>query len=160
MSLIKNRSLLIGIIFFCIFALLYAYFVEYILKHTPCNLCLIERIPYMASAILALAVLFFNKYEKIILIFIGLLFAFGTIVSFYHFGIEQGFFSESLVCDIGKDSQAKSVEDLLKELDTKSISCKDVTFRVFNFSLATFNTIISFIISAIMLYTGFNNDKN
>ena len=78
----------------------------------------------------------------------------------YHFGIEQGFFTESLVCDIGKAGKALSVQDLLKELDAKNVSCKDVTFRVFGFSLATFNTIISFVISAIMLRAGLNHDNN
>ena len=160
MTSIKNKFLFIGILIFCIFALLLAYFTEYALKHIPCNLCLVERIPYMAAAILAFFVLIFNKHEKIVLVTIGLLFIAGTIVSFYHFGIEQGFFNESLVCELGSNSKAKSTADLLKELDVKNISCKDVIFRVFGFSLATFNTIISFLISAIMLHVGLNYDKN
>ena len=141
-------------------ALLFAYFVEYVLKHKPCDLCLIERIPYVASIILALIVLIFNKYEKIILIIVGLFFIFGTFISFYHFGIEQGFFNESLVCDLREMNKTISAKDLLKELNTKSISCKEVTFRVFGFSLATFNTVISFVISAIVLRKGFNYGKN
>ena len=141
-------------------ALLFAYFVEYILEHPPCNLCLIERIPYMAAILLVSFVLFFGKYEKIILISIGILFVFGASISFYHFGIEQGFFSESLVCDLGENNKAVSAQDLLKELKSKNISCKNVTFRIFGLSLATFNTIISFIISAIMLRVGINYDKN
>ena len=91
---------------------------------------------------------------------IGLFFASGTAISFYHFGIEQGFFSESLVCDLDENSQVRSSDDLLKELSTKSISCKDVTFRVLGFSLATFNTIISIIISVIMFKIVINYDKN
>ena len=141
-------------------ALLFAYFVEYILKHEPCNLCLIERFPYMATIVLALVVLVFSKYEKMILITVGLLFIFSTIISFYHLGIERGFFDESLVCDLGKSSEAVSAKDLLKELNAPSISCKDVTFRVFGFSLATFNTVISFLISVITLRVGLNYDKN
>ena len=160
MNTIKNKFLFINITIFCIFALLFAYFIEIVLKHTPCNLCLAERIPYIVSIILALTVLISNKYEKFILIVIGLLFSVGAIVSFYHFGIEQGFFNESLVCDLGLNSQATTTQDLLKELDTKTISCKDVTFRIFGFSLATFNTIISFLISAIMLNRGLKYDKN
>ena len=53
-----------------------------------------------------------------------------------------------------------SAKDLLKELNTKSISCKEVTFRVFGLSLATFNTVISFVISVIVLRKGFNYGKN
>ena len=140
--------------------LLFAYFVEYILKHAPCNLCLIQRIPYIATIVLILLVLVFGKFEKIILITTGLVFIFGTIISFYHFGIEQGFFNESLVCDLNMRNKATTAQELLRELEAKNISCKDVTFAFFGYSLATFNTIISFIIAAIMLHTGLNYDKN
>ena len=159
MTSVKYRSLFIGILIFCLLALFFAYFVEYILKHIPCNLCLIERIPYIATIVLVFLVLFFEKYEKLILIIIGLFFAFGTVISFYHFGIEQGFFTESSVCDFG-NSKTLSTQDLLKELKVKSVSCKDVTFRVFGLSLATFNTITSLTISTIMLRAGINYDKN
>ena len=88
------------------------------------------------------------------------MFIFGAIVSFYHFGIEQGFFSESLVCDLGNNANL-SKEQLLKQLENSSIvSCKDVTFRVLGFSLATINTIISIILSAIMVRVIMNYDKN
>jgi disulfide bond formation protein DsbB len=160
MIAVKNKFFFIGIIIFCILALLFAYFTEYILNHAPCNLCLIERIPYAATVILALLVFIFGKYEKVALIAIGFFFTIGTIISFYHFGIEQDFFNESLVCDLEKSSEAVSAKDLLKELSAPRISCKDVTFRVFGFSLATFNTVISFLISVITLRIGLNYDKN
>ena len=160
MTLIKNKFLFIGILIFCILALLFAYFVEYILKHAPCNLCLIQRIPYIATIVLVFLVLVFGKFEKIILITTGLVFVFGTIISFYHFGIEQGFFNESLVCDLNMRNKATTAQELLRELEAKNISCKDVTFIFFSYSLATFNTIISFTIAAIMLHTGLNYDKN
>ena len=161
MSSIKNKSLLMGICMYCIIALLFAYFVEYGLKHIPCNLCLIERIPFMITIILIFFVFIYSKYEKIILISIGLIFIFGALVSFYHFGIEQGFFSESLVCELDSiGAGTTSAEELLKELGTKSVSCKDVTFKIFGVSLATLNTIISLAISVIMLRTAINYDKN
>ena len=137
-----------------------AYFIEYFLNHAPCNLCLIERIPYMATIILSFLILFFKKYEKIVLITIGLFFVFGTIISFYHVGIEQGFFNESLVCDFNILNNATSAEELLKELEIKSISCKDVNFKIFGLSLATLNTVISFGISAIMFRSSLNYEKN
>ena len=160
MTKIKNKFIFIGITIFCVLALLFTYFVEHVLKHAPCNLCLIERIPYMTTIIIASSVLLFSKYEKIALHAIGLIFAIGMIVSFYHFGIEQGFFKESLVCDLVEGNSAESIKDLLRELNTKNISCKDITFRIFGFSLATFNTIISLVISVIILRTGLNYDKN
>ena len=160
MSSIKNKLLLNGVLIFSVFALVTAYFIEYILGHKPCNLCLIERIPYLASIILISLIFILNKYEKTISLIVGLVFVFGAIVSFYHFGIEQGFFDESLLCNLGNNSGALSSEDLLKELKKNTVSCKDVTFVLLGLSLATFNTIISLIISVIMLRIFINYDKN
>lgn len=156
----KNIILFTTLLFFCLMVLLSAYFIEYHLNHSPCNLCLIERIPYIVTIILTLLVLIFKKYEKITLITIGILFIFGAITSFYHFGIEQGFFNESFVCDLTNGNKVLSTKDLLKELESKNVSCKDVTFRVLGLSLATFNTIISLIISVIVLKKSINYEKN
>ena len=140
--------------------LLFAYSIEYILKHAPCNLCLLERIPYMATVVLAFLVLVFCKYEKIILIAIGLFFIFGTIISFYHFGIEQGFFNESLVCDLDSDNNNPSKEALLKQLKEMPVSCKNVTFKIFGLSLATFNILISLVLGIITTKLFFTYEKN
>ena len=155
-----NKFILNGILIFSIISLAIAYFIQYVLGHKPCNLCLIERIPYIASIILISLIFIINKFEKIISIVILLFFIFASIVSFYHFGIEQGFFKESLVCDL-VNNQHLSKEQLLKQLENSSIvSCKDVTFRFLGFSLATINTIISIILSAIMIKIINNYDNN
>ena len=155
-----NKLILNGVLIFSILSLSIAYFIQYALGHKPCNLCLIERIPYIASVILISFIFIINRFEKIISIIILLFFIFAAIVSFYHFGIEQGFFSESLVCDLGNNANL-SKEQLLKQLESSTtVSCKDVTFRVLGFSLATINTIISIILSVIMIKVIKNNDKN
>ena len=147
----SNKLLLNGILAFSILSLSIAYFIQYVLGHKPCNLCIIERIPYIAAIILISLIFILNRYQKIISSLILIFFIFGTVVSFYHFGIEQGFFSESLVCDLG-NSQPTNKEDLLNQLKKAEIvSCKDVTFRFLGLSLATINTIISIILSGIMI---------
>ena len=160
MILKDNKHILNGVLIFSILSLSIAYFIQYVLGHKPCNLCLIERIPYIVSVILISLIFIINKFEKIISVIILLFFIFGAIVSFYHFGIEQGFFNESLVCDLGNNANL-SKEQLLKQLESSSIvSCKDVTFRVLGFSLATINTIISVILSAIIVKIIKDYDKN
>ena len=151
MSSIKNKFFLKIVLIFSVFALIAAYFIQYILGHEPCNLCLIERIPYLASIILISLILFLNRCEKLASLIVGLFFIFGAIISFYHFGIEQGFFNESLVCNLGNNNTSSSAQDLLKQLEKQTVSCKNVTFKVLGLSLATFNTIISLIISVIMI---------
>ena len=160
MSQIKNKTTLNLILLFSIFALTIAYFVEYILGHKPCNLCLIERLPYVLAIIIISVGLILKKFEKTIIIFLILIFVVATIISFYHFGIEQGFFEESSVCKLKNNITNLSKDELLKELQKETISCKDVSFRIFGFSLATINTIISLILSVINIKLFFNYEKN
>jgi len=149
MSKIKNKTILNLILLFSIFALIAAYFIQYVLKHQPCNLCLIERIPYIFSIILTCICLFTKKFEKFSLIILSLIFFSATLISFYHFGIEQGFIKESLVCDLNNESNNLSKEALLNQLKKMPISCKDVTFKIFGLSLATFNIFITLILGVI-----------
>ena len=158
--ILNNKLILNGILAFSILSLLIAYFIQYVLGHEPCNLCIIERIPYIAAIILISLIFILNRYQKIISSLILIFFIFGAVVSFYHFGIEQGFFSESLVCDLG-NSQPLNKEDLLNQLKkTEIVSCKDVTFRFLGLSLATINTVISLILSGIIIRVIKNYGKN
>ncbi len=157
----NNKFILNSILAFSFISLTIAYFIQYILGHEPCNLCLIERIPYLASLILISLIFIIKKFEKVIASVVLLFFIFGSIVSFYHVGIEQGFFSESFICDLGSSSGDMSKDDLLKQLQSKTpISCKDVTFRFFGLSLATINTIISILFSGIMIKVIKNYGQN
>ena len=160
MSQIKNKITLNLILVFSIFVLVAAYFVQYILGHKPCNLCLIERLPYIFSIIIISLGLILKKFEKAIIISLIIIFIAATILSFYHFGIEQGFFEESLVCKLDNNITNLSKEDLIKELQKQSVSCKEVSFRIFGLSLATINTIISLILSVITIKIFFNYGKN
>tara|TARA_B110000003_G_C16569116_1_gene503589 strand:- start:193 stop:669 length:477 start_codon:yes stop_codon:yes gene_type:complete len=155
-----NRAILNLILLFSIFALLFAYYVQYILGHQPCNFCLIERVPYFLSIIIITFSFLFKKYEKFYLILLSLVFASATLISIYHVGIEQGFIEESLVCDLNSKSINLTTEDILNELKEKTISCKEVNFRIIGLSLATINTIISLILSIIMGKLFFNYGKN
>ena len=158
---LNNKLILNGILAFSILTLSIAYFIQYVLGHKPCNLCIIERIPYIAAIILISLIFILNKYQKIISSLILIFFIFGAVVSFYHFGIEQGFFSESLLCNIGVGNENLSGEDLLKQLKNSSaISCKNVTFRFVGLSLATINTVISVTLSAIMIKVINNYGQN
>ena len=160
MSEIKHKTLLNLILLLSIFALIAAYFIQYVLDHKPCNLCLIERIPYISVVIIISLCLFFKKFEKLLLISLGLIFFSATLLSFYHFGIEQGFIKESFVCDLDVKNNALTTEALLNQLKEKAISCKDVTFKIFGLSLATINIIVSLILCIITIKLFLNYEKN
>ena len=159
MSQLKKKIELNIILSLSIFALIAAFFIEYILDHKPCNLCLLERVPYILVIILVVLVTIFEKFERSIFFLLSLIFLSATILSFYHFGIEQGFIKESIVCNLNQETNNLSKEDLLKELNNKRISCKDVDFKIFGLSLATINTFISLILSTITLKIFLNYEK-
>jgi disulfide bond formation protein DsbB len=157
----NRRQSLIKIIFLVsIVALASAFFIEYILGHQPCNLCIFERIPYLLAIIIILLNFKFNQFEKLFLLLLVIVFLFGAILSLYHLGIEQGFVQESLVCDLKSGSNLLSKEEILKQLQEKNVSCKDVTFKIFGLSLTSYNILICLLFSISVGKIYFNYDKN
>ena len=160
MSQIKYKLQINLILIFSIFSILFAFYVEYILGHKPCNLCLLQRLPYIFIIIIIILVIIFKNFEKLSFLFLSIIFLSGALLALYHFGIEQGIISESLVCGNNINTNILDKEGILKQLEIRQISCKDVTFAIFGISLATINTLISTIISAIILKFSINYDKN
>ena len=160
--MVKNsKNLLIKFIFLVsIIALVSAFFIEYVLGHQPCNLCVLERIPYLLAIIVLLLNYKFIQFEKFFMLLLTIIFLTGTALSLYHLGIEQGFIEESLVCDLKSGSNLLSKEEILKQLQEKSISCKDVTFKIFGLSLTSYNILISLLITIGAGKIYFNYDKN
>ena len=157
----NRRQLLIKIIFLVsILALASAFFIEYILGHQPCNLCILERIPYLLALIIIVLNYKFINLEKYFILSLILIFFAATILSLYHLGIEQGFIEESLVCDLKNGSNLLSKEDILKQLQEKNVSCKDVTFKILGLSLTSYNIIISILIVYFTTKTYLSYDKN
>ena len=144
------------ILFISLFSIISAFFIEFVLGHQPCNLCLIQRIPYGLSIILIILNFFIRKNTQFIILLLILIFSLSFIISFYHFGIEQGFFEESMVCGLKNSSNIISKEEILNQLQYKTVNCKDVTFRIFGFSLTTINIILSLALT-IMLFKIYKN---
>ena len=149
------------IFIFSAIALSSAFFIEYILGHQPCNLCILERIPYGLSLVLISAIFILRKNEKFFILLIIITFIFSLAISFYHYGIEQGFFEESAVCGVKDFTENITKEDLLKQLSEKTVSCKDVTFRILGLSLTSINIALSiiFIITLKEIYNNYEKNK-
>ena len=155
---IFNKNLLHFVFLLSLIILISAYFIEFILGYEHCKLCLIQRIPYYFILLFSLIFIFIKKNEKFFIKSIFVFFIIGLIVSFYHVGIEQNIFNESLVCLNLLDS-TNSTEDLLKNLQINNKSCKDVDFKIFGISLATINLLIS-LFMAIILFKKIKYEAN
>ena len=157
---LKAEQYLKIILLFSFISLISAYFIEYVLGYQPCNLCLIERIPYGLSIILIITILILKKNQKFLVLLLILTFIFSLAISFYHYGIEQGFFQESSVCGVRDFNENITKEDLLRQLNEKTVSCKDVTFRILGLSLTSINIVISLIFIITLLKIFIKYEKN
>ena len=157
---LSKKNLFTGIFLISFIALVSAYFIEYILGHQPCNLCVYERIPYFLAILIVLINYKYNKLEKYLILSLAIIFLIATILSLYHLGIEQGFIQESLLCDLEKGANIIDKNEILKQLQQKSISCKDVTFKIFGLSLTNYNIIISLLLTIGLTKIYFGYEKN
>ena len=156
-----NKTLTIKLIFIIsIVALTSAFFIEHILGHQPCNLCILERIPYLLGIIVIVLNYKFVHLEKYFIILLIIIFLVATVLSLYHLGIEQGFIEESFVCDLKNSSNLLSKEDILKQLQEKNINCKDVTFKILGLSLTSYNILISLLITISTTRIYLDYEKN
>ena len=142
------KNFFLSIFLISIFSLLSAVYIEFVLDQKPCKLCIYQRIPY----VLAIFVSFLgfsskNKYMWLLLIF--LIFVFSSLISGYHFGIENNIFKEFSGCT-NQSIDLLDKSKILESLNKNVPNCKEVNFKIFGFSLATINLFISIIIS---LYT-------
>ena len=157
---LSKKNLFIAIFLISLVALISAYFIEYKLGHQPCSLCLYERIPFFLAILIILINYKYDKLEKFLILLLSMIFFTATILSSYHFGIEQGFIQESLLCNLEKGANIVDKDEILKQLQQKSISCKDVTFKIFGLSLTSYNMIISLLLTVCLTKIYFGYEKN
>ena len=138
----KKETYLTILFLFSFTILLIAYAIQYILGYQPCNLCIVERIPYALTLIILILYYFTKKDLLFYSVLLMLIFTFSFLISAYHLGIEQGLIKESNICE-AKNIELIEKEELLKSFEKINVSCKDVTFKIFDLSLTTYNMIIS-----------------
>ena len=142
MTNLKKKSYLQILLFICFVVLITAYIIQYIFDYLPCNLCVIERIPYALAIIILILNYNFEKYQVFYNILLLLIFSFSFLISLYHLGIEQGLIDESNLCG-SNNTNLTTKEEILNSFQKIRISCQDVAFKIFGFSLTTYNMIIS-----------------
>ena len=145
----KVTNYFIAILFVNILVILSALFIEFFLKVKPCILCIYQRYPYYIITFLSL-IYFLKKDLKIILILLIILTSLASIIlSTYHVGIETGLIEETTSCKTSLNNNL-SKDAILKQLESNlASSCKEVSFKLFGFSLASINIILSLILTTI-----------
>ena len=142
MTYLKKDNFLQILFVLSIIILTSTFVIEYGFGFKPCNLCIIERIPYGLAIIILVLNYSFSQNQLFFSVLLILVFLFSILISVYHFGIEQGFIDESTIC-VSQNLNLITKEDILKSLKEVRVSCKDVAFKIFGFSLTTYNMFIS-----------------
>ena len=151
-------------LFFLLFSgliLLIVYYLEFFIEVEPCKLCIYQRFPYFIVILLASSSLLIKnlKIKKLTFIFYILIFFISLIMSLYHFGIEKNLWNALTGCEANIKSFGNS--NNLKEylLNKDYVSCKDVSFKFLEISLAGYNIIVSFVLFTLSII-GFRKLKN
>ena len=134
---------------FSLFTIISALYIEHILLIPACKLCLYQRIPYIFSIIICFFGFFFSNY-KIWIYLLIITFVSSLTVSGYHIGIENSIFPEFSGCR-NENLNTTDKAELLKNLKSSLLNCKDVNFRIFGFSLATINFLLSVALTTISI---------
>ncbi|MFO1152065.1 MAG: disulfide bond formation protein B [Rhodospirillales bacterium] len=148
------RPWLLGTLLVSLGALAVALAGQFAFGLDPCILCLYERIPYVAVAVVStigLVLPLGDRQRRRLLAFAGLVFAAATILSVYHVGIEQHWWASSIPGCVGTPVQNMSTDDLRTGIQAPLRSCDQVDWWLFGLTLAAWNAIVSFILASACL---------
>ncbi|MFV0411068.1 MAG: disulfide bond formation protein B [Paracoccus sp. (in: a-proteobacteria)] len=130
--------------------LLAALFFQY-LGYAPCELCILQRWPHLAAAIIGLLLVFVDSR---LLRWAGLIAAgIATAFAIYHTGVEQGWWQGPTACTGGLgDIGAMSTQDLMAQLqEAQLVRCDQPSWHFLGLSMAAWNAICSAILTGMWL---------
>ena len=148
---LNKKKFYLIVLFYSLFAIFFALYIEYVLEYKPCKLCLYQRIPYVIAIFISFIGYNYFKNDKILILII-VIFSISFLISGYHYGIENNFFEEFSGCS-AKSLETIDKEEILKSLNNNITSCKDVTFKLFGISLAGINLLLSLLIVTYSIRT-------
>lgn len=155
----SSRLVCPAIAFVSLFSLAAALTAEHVFGLKPCDLCLLQRIPFAATFFLGAAGFFFaGKKERLsaFLVFVSALaFLAGGGLAFYHNGVEQHWWTSFLEgCRVTFETD--DVQALLQNIQSAgSVPCDQIPWKdpFLGLSMAAWNAIISPILGATALYS-------
>lgn len=148
-------SILIGI--YSLTVLISVYFMEFVLGWKPCELCILQRYPYIIIIIISIA-LTVAKIKNIkissklaIVLILAPIFT-GLLIAVYHFGVENSYWRNISACSDQLSNIDVNTDNLLSGLNEIKPNCSDPV-KIFGLSISGYN-IISNILMIMILFVG------
>ena len=124
-----------------------AYAFQHIGGMPPCKLCLWQRWPHAAAALIGVIIILTGRIQ---LAWLGALASLSTAaIGMYHVGVEQGWWEGPTSCTSSGVSNMSS-EDLMNQiLAAPLVRCDDIAWQMAGISMAGWNAILSLALAAL-----------
>ena len=156
--MINSKNIFFLTVLFSIFAILSAFFMQYVLGHAPCKLCTYQRIPYYIIILVGLITLFFPKIIKLTSFLLIFLLLAEFLVSNYHTlsTYEVISYSGCQSAEIPND-----INQLKKALmsDSLIVNCSNANLKYFGIPLSIYNSFFSLMFLIVIVFNAYK-EKN
>ena len=156
--MINSKNIFFLAVLFSIFAILSAFFMQYVLGHAPCKLCTYQRIPYYIIILVGLITLFFPKIIKLTSFLLIFLLLAEFLVSNYHTLSTYDVISYSGCQSAEIPSDINQLKEALMS-DTLIVNCSNANLKYFGIPLSIYNSFFSLMFLIVMTFNAYK-EKN
>ena len=156
--MINSKNIFFLAVLFSIFAILSAFFMQYVLGHTPCKLCTYQRIPYYIIILIGLITFFFPKIIKLTSFLLIFLLLAEFLVSNYHTLSTYEVISYSGCQSAEIPSDINQLKEALMS-DTLAVNCSNANLKYFGIPLSIYNSFFSLMFLIVIVFNAYK-EKN
>ncbi len=156
--MINSKNIFYLAVLFSIFAILSAFFMEYVLDHAPCKLCTYQRIPYYIIILIGLITFLFPKIIKITFFLLIFLLLAEFLVSNYHTLSTYELISYSGCQSAEIPSDINQLKEALMS-DTLIVNCSNANLKYFGIPLSIYNSFFSLLFLIVIAFNAYK-EKN
>ena len=140
--MLSSKNIFYLTVLFSVFAILSAFFMQYVLGHAPCKLCSYQRIPYYVIILIGLITLFFPKIIKLSFLLLIILLIAEFLISNYHTLSTYEIISYSGCQSAEIPSDINQLKEALIS-DTLIVNCSNANLKYFGIPLSIYNSFFS-----------------
>ena len=156
--MINSKNIFFLAVLFSIFAILSAFFMQYVLGHVPCKLCTYQRIPYYIIILVGLITLFFPKIIKLTSFLLIFLLLAEFLVSNYHTLSTYEVISYSGCQSAEIPNDINQLKEALMS-DSLIVNCSNANLKYFGIPLSIYNSFFSLMFLIVIVFNAYK-EKN
>ena len=156
--MINSKNIFFLAVLFSIFAILSAFFMQYVLGHAPCKLCTYQRIPYYIIILIGFITFFFPKIIKLTSFLLIFLLLAEFLVSNYHTLSTYEVISYSGCQSAEIPNDINQLKEALMS-DTLIVNCSNANLKYFGIPLSIYNSFFSLMFLIVIVFNAYK-EKN